>query len=99
VSTSRSGRLPLPGIAQRPDQVVVDLDAARWNHQPPVALVQGIVGERLDAQTGAINRYLHLARAQADMIAQWLRYYQTSCLIDGCPDAMRVPSAWLGDFG
>jgi hypothetical protein len=32
------------GVAERPNDLVIDLDAARRNHKSPVVLLEGVVG-------------------------------------------------------
>lgn len=40
VSTRRSGALALVGIAQRPDEVVIDLRACAWDQEKSVPLIE-----------------------------------------------------------
>lgn len=47
VSTSNVVALPLVGIAQQPNDVVVDLCPACRNQQHAISLYNGLVGERL----------------------------------------------------
>ena len=92
VSTRRSGALALAGIAKRPDEVVIDLRARARDHEPPVALIERFRGQRLDAQPGSLSGHFDLAGSQTDVIAQLLRDDQSSCLVNGCPDAETLPS-------
>jgi hypothetical protein len=95
VSTSRSGPLPLPGIAKRPDEVLVDLPAGGRDHQPSLALVKRFPGHWFNPQARAFGRYLDLAGAQAKVIAQAFWDHQSACLVDGCAQACNIPSATM----
>src|SRR5215210_1534931 len=91
-STRRLRPLPPAGIAKRPDNVVVDLDARCGDHEPAVALVERLLGDRLHAQTRTLCAHLDLAGPQAELVTQWLGNYQPSCLVDGSSHARTLPS-------
>jgi hypothetical protein len=95
VSTRSSAPLPPAGIAERAYEIVVDLDATRRDDEPTVAFVERFLSEWLDAQAGTVSRHVHRTRAQAYFVAQLLRDYQSTCLVDGCTHASRVPRARL----
>ena len=84
VSTKSSAVLALAGIAKRANEIVVYLRATRRNDKPPLALLEGIARERLYAQPGAVCGHLYFPRSEADVVAQRLRDYQSSCLVNGC---------------
>src|SRR5918999_2053499 len=91
VSTSSSAPLPLPGIAERADELVVDLGTARRDDEAPVAFVQGVLDQRFNPQAGAVGSHLNLARSQSQVIAQRLWYHQSPCLVNGCSHARMMP--------
>jgi hypothetical protein len=47
--------LPAAGIAKRAHELVVDLQPTRRDDQPAVALIQRLLGERLDAQARTVS--------------------------------------------
>jgi hypothetical protein len=97
VSTSSSGALLLPGIAQRAHEAVVDLGASCRDDEQPVPLVEGLLAcERLDAQTRSLCSDLDLARPKTELVTELLRDYQSACLINGCSHAFSLPRTWHG---
>ena len=95
VSTSSSGCLALAGIAQRADEIAVDLDAVGTDHESPLAFLERFHRQRLDPQPVALGCHFDLARSQTDMITQLLRYHQSTRLVNGCPHVSGMPRAYL----
>ena len=91
VSTSKVEELPLVGIAQQPNDVVIYLCPACRNQQHAVSLYDGVVGERLDTQPGAFHSDLDFTRSKPEVVAQRLRYNQPSCLVNGCSHTIKIP--------
>src|SRR5207245_6064979 len=84
VSMRSCGPLSLVGVTQRPHEVVVDGTADGRDDQAAVLVLQVITRERLHMQARPVGRHLDLARDQAEAVPQWLGYYQSTCLVDGC---------------
>ncbi len=47
---------PAIGIAESPDELVVDGDAGRRDHQAATFLLEALAGDRLDPDAGAVER-------------------------------------------
>ena len=100
VSTSSSGALLLPGIAQRAHEAVVDLGASCWDDEQPAPLVERLLAcERLDPQTRSLCSDLDLARPKTELVTELLRDYQSPCLVNGCPHAFSLPRTWHERIG
>src|SRR4051794_3890171 len=92
LASTRTWRpLPLVGIAERPDQFVVDGGSCRRYYEPAVALLERVGGNRFDAQAPAIRRHLHLAGTEAHLFPQALRNYQPTCRINGSSHTIMIP--------
>src|SRR5216683_326631 len=82
-SIRSSGRSPLVGIAQCPDEVVADAGVGGRDDEKAVFVLQVVVGERLYVQPGSFRGHLDLAGHQAEAVPQHLRDNQSACLVDG----------------
>jgi hypothetical protein len=101
LSASTSGGLPLVGIAQGTDYIVVEVRARGRNHQPPLLADEIVAGNGLDPESCSVGSDLDLTGDQAQAVAQQLGNNQSACLVNGCTHAIRIPSprrrARLGD--
>ncbi len=93
VSTRNSGLLALADIAERANEVVVDLDSGSRDDEPAVTCLEGLVaGQRLHTQAGGGRSHLHLPRSKPELVAKLLRNHQTPCLVNGCANGSSIPS-------
>ena len=76
-------------------RVVVNRGAGRRDDQASVALLEGLFGQRLYAQAGALCHDVDHTGTQTKLISQRLGDNQASCLVNGCLHAGRLPLNWL----
>ena len=91
VSTKQMrGVSALVGLAQGLHEVVVDQRAGRRHDKPAAPLHQLVPCKGQHAQARALRGDLHLARLQADLLAESARDDDAACIVDGGAHAIRL---------
>lgn len=65
--------------------------AGRGNDETVSDPIEIAHGDRLDADPGAVNGHLDLARSHADLIPELPWNDHSPCLVDGCSHGCKIP--------